>query len=89
LIYKWSDNNYPYPIQILINTLLLFHLGYCVWFLIKFDRYSKSIFLLGFFNLLYAPIYFYRVKIKKRPLRNKSNKPTQKPDVEDNLITDK
>ena len=61
----------------IIMTLMVLDLGvvflwvYCIWFLFKFDRYSKSIFPLFFLNALYAPIYYYRVKIKKRPLRNK------------------
>ena len=44
---------------------------YCIHFLYKNDKYSKSALPLIFFNGLYAPIYFYRVIIKKRPLRNK------------------
>ena len=43
---------------------------YNIIFLFRHDRYSKSIFLLFFFNFLYSPIYFYKVKIKQRPLIN-------------------
>ncbi len=57
------------------NIVSVFHWGYCIWFLFKYDRYSKSIIPLFFLNALYAPFYYYRVKIKKRPLRNKVNKP--------------
>nr|WP_321487158.1 hypothetical protein [uncultured Draconibacterium sp.] len=60
-----------------LNLIVFFFGGYCLWFLFKYDRYSKSIFPLFFFNALYAPIYYYRVKIKKRPLRNKINKPIE------------
>jgi hypothetical protein len=39
-------------------------------------------------NAFYAPIYFYRVRIKKRPLRNKINKPQEEIEIEDKSITD-
>lgn len=42
---------------------------YCLRFWYKYDRYSKAIFALIFPNVLYAPFYYYRVKIKKRPLK--------------------
>lgn len=65
----------------------VFHWGYCVWFLFKYDRYSKSIFPLLFLNFFYAPVYYYRVKIRKRPLRNKINRPADEaPDSEDHSI---
>lgn len=48
-----------------------FNWCYCIWFLFKYDRYSASIFPLFMIGAVYAPIYFYRVRIKKRPLRNK------------------
>ena len=68
----------PYNLTFIIfNLAAVFHWGYCIWFLFKYDRYSKSIIPLFFFNVLYAPIYYYRVKIKKRPLRNEINKPEQ------------
>ncbi|MCE4564480.1 hypothetical protein INQ51_09170 [Maribellus sp. CM-23] len=60
-----------------LNLIILFFWGYCIWFLFKYDRYSKSLLPLFFFNVLYAPVYYYRVKIRKRPLRNKINKPTE------------
>ena len=44
---------------------------YCLRFWYKYDRYSKAIFLLIFPHVLYAPFYYYQVKIKKRPLKNK------------------
>ncbi len=56
-----------------LNMIIFLFWGYCIWFLLKYDRYSKSIFPLFFLNAIYAPIYYYRVKIKKRPLRNKIN----------------
>ncbi|RIJ46728.1 hypothetical protein D1614_17525 [Maribellus luteus] len=61
-----------------LNFIIVFFWGYCIWFLFKYDKYSKSIFPLFFFNMFYAPIYYYRVKIKKRPLRNTINKPESK-----------
>lgn len=64
-----------------------FHWGYCIWFWYKNDKYSKSIFPLLFLTGLYAPLYYYRVKIKKRPLRNKISKPIQI-EKEDNSIND-
>ena len=60
-----------------LNFIIVFFWGYCIWFLFKYDKYSKSLFPLFFFNAFYAPVYYYRVKIKKRPLRNKINKPTE------------
>lgn len=60
--------------HILYNGLtiptLLFWI-YNIVFLFRYDRYSKSIFLLFIFNILYSPIYYYNVNIKKRPLVNK------------------
>lgn len=61
-------------IAIPLNLIIVFFCGYCIWFLFKYDRYSKSLLPLFFFNAFYAPIYYYRVKIKKRPLRNKINR---------------
>lgn len=56
-----------------LNILSFANWIYCLVFLFKNDRYSKSIIPLFFINALYAPIYYYRVIIKKRPLRNKIN----------------
>ena len=79
----------PYNMALtFVSMILFFHWIYCIWFLFKYDRYSKSIFPLFFFNFIYAPIYFYRVRIKKRPLRNKINKPNQDIETEDMSITD-
>ncbi len=86
----WASNKGRNPINItyaILSFAVVFHWGYCIWFLYKHDRYSKSIFLLFFFNFLYAPIYYYRVKIKKRPLRNKINKPKEV-ETEDKSISD-
>ncbi len=55
--------------------------------LFKYDRYSKSVFPLFFFSVIYAPIYYYRVKIKKRPLRNRIINPVE-PVTEDHSISD-
>lgn len=70
-----------------LNTVAVFHWGYCIWFLFKYDRYSKSVIPLFFLSVWYAPIYYYRVKIKKRPLRNKVSKPVE-PVTEDYSISD-
>ena len=43
---------------------------YNIRFLLKHDRYSRSILPLIFFGPIYSPIYYYKVKIKKRPLKN-------------------
>lgn len=73
----------PYNLTFtILNFAVIFHWGYCMWFLFKYDRYSKSLIPLFFFNALYAPIYFYRVKIKKRPLRNKINIPEKQDNTE-------
>lgn len=44
---------------------------YCLRFWYKYDRYSKAIFPLIFPHVIYAPWYYYQVKIKKRPLKGK------------------
>ena len=54
----------PYNFYTFINLAIIIHWVYCLWFLFKYDKYSKSIFLLLFLNFLYAPFYYYRVKIK-------------------------
>ncbi len=74
LLFKLTENQglNPYNFAMtLLSMTVFFHWGYCIWFLFKYDRYSKSIFPLFFLNAFYAPIYYYRVKIRKRPLRNK------------------
>ena len=71
-----------------LNFIIVFFWGYCIWFLFKYDKYSKSLLPLFFFNAFYAPIYYYRVKIKKRPLRNKINRPESKY-VSENAIEEK
>jgi hypothetical protein len=88
----WTANKGQNPLNITFSILSLavfFHWGYCIWFLFKYDRYSKSIFPLFFLNAIYAPIYYYRVKIKKRPLRNKISKPKEiETDSEDKSISE-
>lgn len=85
-----TSNNGLNPYNLTFSFLYLgvaFHWGYCIWFWYNYDKYSKSIFLLLFLTVLYAPIYYYRVKIKKRPLRNKIKNP--KPiEKFDNSISD-
>jgi len=87
----WTVNKGRNPLNmtfLILSLAVVFHWGYCIWFLYKYDRYSKSIFPLFFLNVLYAPIYYYRVKIIKRPLRNKINKPKEEIDTEDKSISD-
>ena len=70
----FTENNRMNPYYLtfsIISFAVIFLWGYCLWFWYKNDKYSKSIFLLLLFSWVYAPIYYYRVKIKKRPLRNK------------------
>ena len=77
----FTENNgiNPYYLSFSITSFVVIFLwGYCLWFWYKNDKYSKSIFLLFLFSWLYAPIYYYRVKIKKRPLRNKLKNTEQK-----------
>lgn len=54
----------------LLAILSFAHWIYCLWFLSKFDRYSGNLVWLILFNGMYAPIYYYQVIIRKRPLQN-------------------
>ena len=56
---------------------------YCLRFWYKYDRYSKAIFPLIFPHVLYAPWYYYQVKIKKRPLKGKLIEPNSDKSDED------
>lgn len=88
--HTWTANKGKNPLNLtfsILNLVVVFHWGYCIWFLFKYDRYSKSIIPLFFLNALYAPIYYYRVKIKKRPLRNKIKRP-QEIETEDKSISE-
>lgn len=55
-----------------IPTLFLWI--YNIRFFYKYDRYSKAILPLIFFNFAYSPYYYYQVKIKGRPLKNEIKK---------------
>lgn len=70
----FSKNKAVKIIYILISFCLLFNWIYCLRFWYKYDRYSLAIILLIFPHVMYAPIYYYQVKIKKRPLKNKKGK---------------
>lgn len=48
----------------------MFFWFYNMYFLLRNDRYSKSIIPLLVFNVLYSPFYFHAVHIRKRPLIN-------------------
>ncbi|MCU4165276.1 hypothetical protein [Carboxylicivirga caseinilyticus] len=64
-----------FPVIHSVMAIFIFYFVlYCFWFWYKFDRYSHAILLLFFLNTFYAPYYFYQVKIKKRPLKNKKPK---------------
>lgn len=87
-LHAWTANKGKNPLNLtfsILNLVVVFHWGYCIWFLFKYDRYSKSLLPLFFFNALYAPIYYYRVKIKKRPLRNKIKKLVDKTVYENSI----
>ena len=43
---------------------------FCLRFWYKNDKYSKAIFALFFLHVVYAPFYYYRIFVKKRPLRS-------------------
>jgi len=45
---------------------VLFLFAYRVYFLYKYDKYSKSGLYLFFFHILYAHIYFYKVMWKRK-----------------------
>ena len=45
---------------------VLFLFAYTVYFLYKYDKYSKSGLYLFFFHILYAHIYFYKVMWKRK-----------------------
>jgi hypothetical protein len=64
------------------------HWIYCLRFWYKYDRYSKAIFPLVFPHIIYAPFYYYQVKIKKRPLKGKLIKKEPEDSNEDLSITD-
>jgi hypothetical protein len=58
-------------LQALLGCCSLINWVYCMIFWYKYDKYSKSIFGLVLLHFLYAPFYYYLVKIKKRKLYNK------------------
>lgn len=60
---------------------------YCLWFYMKFDSRSNKWFYLLFFNWIYAPIYYYEVKIKKRPLMGSGTDEVNS-EMKDNEVTD-
>ena len=66
-----EELNFPKLIFFVLNILTFANWLNCLMFLYKYDRYSKSVIPLLILNGLYAPIYYNRVIIKKRPLRNK------------------
>jgi hypothetical protein len=72
--------------QIIWYPILIF-LIYNIWFFYKFDRYSSSIFFLILLNAFYTPFYYYQVKIKKRPLKNKIDKNKAEP-VFDKIVVE-
>ncbi|NOR88209.1 MAG: hypothetical protein GQ527_11420 [Bacteroidales bacterium] len=45
-----------------------------IYFFYKHDRYSRSFIPLILLSIIYSPIYYYQVKIKKRPLINTVDK---------------
>lgn len=59
---------------------------FCIRFWYKNDKYSKAIFGLFFFNVIYAPFYYYQVIIKKRPLKNTIVTPSVTAEIYENAI---
>jgi hypothetical protein len=53
-------------LKLLISIPVIFLWIYNIYFLFKYDHYSKSIFPLIIFNFLYSPYYYYKVKIRKK-----------------------
>ena len=47
---------------------------YCLRFCYKYDRYSKNFLPLLILNVFYVPFYYYKVKIKGRPLINQGKR---------------
>ena len=76
-------NNILIPFALIGTTFWV----YCFWFYMKYDSRSNKWFALLFFNWIYAPIYYYEVKIKKRPLIGRETYNCG-PIIEDNVITD-
>ncbi len=74
-IFLDKSNNFIFSIAYIILGLpIIFLWIYNIKFLFKNDRYSKSLIPLIILGGIYSPIYYYRVKIKKIPLRNKIHK---------------
>ena len=73
LFFETTNANGINPFVGVLNILAILtfaHWIYCLWFLSKYDRYSGSLIWLILLNGIYAPIYYYQVFIKKRPLKN-------------------
>jgi hypothetical protein len=71
------------PLALISTTFWI----YCFWFYMKYDSRSNKWFALLFFNWIYAPIYYYDVKIKKRPLMERESD-IQEPESNKNEITE-
>lgn len=72
----YFDSSFSTLYQIIVfpfftATLILW--VYNLRFLYKYDRYSRNILPLILFSFFYSPIYYYKVQIKKRPLKNEIN----------------
>lgn len=72
--FSLSQNKIIIGVHTTLATCSFFNWIYCLRFWYKYDKYSKAIFLLIFPHVLYAPLYYYQVKIKKRPLKNEIRK---------------
>jgi hypothetical protein len=82
--YKWLMESIMMPLALISTAFWI----YCFWFYMKYDSRSNKWFALLFFNWIYAPIYYYDVKIKKRPLMGHDSD-KKEPESSENEITEK
>ncbi|TKG90787.1 hypothetical protein EYV94_23270 [Puteibacter caeruleilacunae] len=73
-----------------LSICILIHWIFCIRFWHKHDKYSKAIYALIFLNFIYAPFYYYQVRIKQRPLKNTIAKKEEEAEEEeeDYSVTD-
>lgn len=81
LLFHSNENALFVTINIIISYCSIFNWIYCLRFWYKYDRNSLSIIPLIFPHILYAPFYFYKVNIKKRPLKMNKKVPSQEKSV--------
>lgn len=79
--YRGLMNSIMMPLALISTTFWI----YCFWFYMKYDSRSNKWFALLFFNWIYAPIYYYDVKIKKRPLMGRDSDKTESESTENEI----